>query len=185
MSIMDECVRSYTVTSMYVWKVTFFSYAKWLKKTISVLSTYVTVCVYVCFIHKKWMYAGKDAFIFVCLYVCMYVRNLFLCEPRRHCYSVCEVEEYNPCQLGEVIANPWHRSVQTTETIKCPSLCYTYLKMEMNIASTYPLHRTNSHIKTTISRQKTARENICTPTVSFNLPRPSGKNIAVAIKYLL
>ena len=79
------------------------------KNTISVLSTYVTVCVYVCFIRKKCMYAGKDAFIVVCLYV----YNLFLCEPRRHCYSVCEVEEYNPCQLGEVIANPWHRSVQT------------------------------------------------------------------------
>ena len=135
------------------------------------------------------LYAGKDAFIVVCIYVCMYVYNLFLCEPRRHCYSVCEVEEYNPCQLGEVIANPWDRSVQTIETIKprsvCMYVCYTYLNIEMNIASAYPLHRTNSHIKTTISRQKTARENICTPTVSFNLPRPSGKNIAVAIKYLL
>ncbi len=144
---------------------------------------YVCYCMYVCmyvFIDRKCMYAGKNAFIVVC----MYVYNLFLCEPRRHCYSVCEVEEYNPSQLGEVIANPWHRSVQT-EAKECMYVCYTYLNIEMNIASTYPLHRTNSHIKTTISRQKTERENICTPTVSFNLPRPSGKNIAVAIKYLL
>ena len=133
------------------------------------------------------MYAGKDAFIVVCMYVCMYIYNPFLCQPRRHCYSVCEVEEYNPCQLGEVIANPWHRSVQTVETIKPRIVCMLYLFEYRNEyrTSTYPLHRTNSHIKTTISRQKTARENICTPTVSFNLPRPSGKNIAVVIKYLL
>ena len=82
---------------------------------------------YVLFIRNECMQVRMHLQLYVCMYVCMYIYNPFLCQPRRHCYSVCEVEEYNPCQLGEVIANPWHRSVQTTVTIKPRSVCMLYL----------------------------------------------------------